>query len=147
MKKCTWDNPNKMHFDSAYKTFNRQTNVISTGNVIANTQLSGFIRPWNETECYGATRAPGHLCKYDLQYFRNIPANIERVLYDKNRTDSVILYQFRVWKEKERAYEIIGYVLTDRNYKLIDSAVCCEYGCSFWKRASAIEECKKYICA
>lgn len=146
MEKATWDNPNKMHFDSEYKTFNRQTNVISTGNVIANTQLSGYIRPWKETECNGATFPTGNLTKYDLQFFRSIPENIERILYDGSRDESVILYQFRIWNRKTRSYETVGWVVTDRNYKLLAYNIPCEYGCSYWKRLSAVKECMKYIC-
>lgn len=147
MKKCTWDNPNKMHFESEYKTFNRQTNIITTGNVFANTQISNYIRPWNQTECNGAAFPAGHLMNYDLQHYRCIPEEIERVLYDKNRTKSVILYQFRVWNEKNHESEPIGYVVTDRDHNLIAYSIICWYGKSYGKRYSAIRECMKYICA
>ena len=53
MKSRTWDNPNKMHFESDYKLFNKQTNVISRGNVIANTQYSTYIRPYSKIKNYG----------------------------------------------------------------------------------------------
>ena len=46
MKHATWDNPNKMHIDTGYKLFDKQTNVISYGNVYANTQTSSYIPIW-----------------------------------------------------------------------------------------------------
>ena len=145
MKKHTWDNPNKMHFESAYKTFNEQTNLISTGNVIANTQFSSYIRPYNETECNGLTRPAGELLKFDLQYFRNIPERIINILWDKTRTESYILYQFSVYNKKYNERDIIGYVLTDYNDNLITYAVTCNYGSCYYKRESAILECIEYI--
>lgn len=66
MQKVTWDNPNKMHIESEYKTFNKQTNYIGTGNVIANTQFSTFVRPFTETKCNGYDFQEGHLQNYDL---------------------------------------------------------------------------------
>lgn len=46
---------NHMVFDSPHKGFNKQVDGISTGNVMGDVQLSGFVRPYNETECNGFT--------------------------------------------------------------------------------------------
>ena len=37
MKQPTWDTPNKMHFNSAFAAFNKQTNLITPGNAYCNT--------------------------------------------------------------------------------------------------------------
>lgn len=144
MKKITWDNPNKMHFDSEFKTFNKQTNVISTGNVFANTQTSLFIRPYNETECNGRENPKGHLMNFDLQTFRSIPEPIREIIYDKTRERSVILYKFRVWRG---SYEdIFAYVITDDSHNYIRHCLCVEYGANYWKRYDALINILPYIC-
>lgn len=145
MKKLEWDNPNKIHMDSGFKTFDQQTNVISTGNVSSNTQFSSFIRPYNEVKNYGYTGKPGDFLKYDMQWFEQIPTKMREIIYDKNRENSCILYEFFIHRNGKR--EVIGHVLTDGSYKHIASSVNCEYGQSYQKRESAINECKKYICA
>ena len=80
MKKREWENPNKMRFESEFKTFNKQVNLITTGNAICNTQMSMFIRPYKETKCNGFENPEGHLMRWDLQYFSNIPQNIRKIL-------------------------------------------------------------------
>lgn len=145
MKKATWDNPNKMHFESDFKLFNKQTNLITTGNAWCNTQYSSFVRPWNEVKNGGYTGKPGDFLKYDMQGFCNVPEHIRKNLFDKERKESYILYEFFVYQNGRR--EIIGHVLTDYNDRFIADNVNCNYGQSYFKRESAINECKKYICA
>lgn len=147
MKPCTWDNPNKMHFDSDFKTFNKQTNIISHGNVWANTQTSSYIRPWKEVKNGGYIGQPGDFLKYDLRLFPNLPERFRRKLWDYDRNESYIVYHFHYYDEKHRQRETIGYVMCDYNHKLIDYEVYCGYGQSYWKRESAIRECIKYVCA
>ena len=60
----------KQIVDSHWKLFNKQTNLIASGNVIANTQYSNVIRPWKETECNGRTNPFGRLMEFDLQGFK-----------------------------------------------------------------------------
>ena len=149
MKEKTFDTPNKMHFDSSFKSFDKQTNYIGTGNVWASTQFSSYIRPWNEVKNGGYIGNPGDFCKYDMQHFRNVPDNMRSIILDKNRTESVILYEFFFYNN-HREREVIGYVLTDKYYKYIEHYVDCYSGWwtkSYAKRKSAINECMKYICA
>ena len=145
MKSITWDNPNKMHFESDYKLFNKQTNVISRGNVIANTQYSAYIRPYSEIKNYGYVGKEGEFMKYDMKYFSNIPEFMKEALEDVNRKESYILYEFFVWKNKMK--EVIGYVLADYNDNLL--CWCVYHGddrCNIQKRDSVIRECINYIC-
>ncbi len=122
MKKVTWDNPNRQHFESPHKTFNRQTQCISTGNVIANTQYSNYVRPHSETECNGFTNDPGHLQNWDLT--KNIVADtltcwlreeIRKLTHDIGG----IIYNFHHWNGDKRIDD--GFVLTSKHdkYKLI----------------------------
>jgi len=153
MKHITWDNPNKMHIDTGYKLFDRQTNCISYGNVYANTQSSSYIRPYMETECNGREFKPGELMKFDLkcvfgEYLKDynlIPQAIKRVLENKDRKQSVVLYKFFVTVKKER--RVIGFVLADYDNNLIERcAIDTGNRSHFWKRYKAVLEASKYIC-
>lgn len=144
MKKPEWDSPWKMHFESDFKTFNKQTSIISTGNVVAPTQYSSFIRPYSEVKNGAYIGKPGDFLRYDMQFFRNVPEYMQKILKDTSRKESYILYEFSVVIDGSR--EIIGHVLTDYNYHLAaPAAIHCAYGKSWWKRASAVYECIKYI--
>ena len=80
-----------------------------------------------------------------MSHFRYIPEHMRTLLRDPNRKKSYILYEFFIFRNGNR--EIIGYVLTDSEYKYITHEVICGYGQSYWKRDSAIHECMEYICA
>ena len=144
MKEIVWDNPNKMHMDSGFKLFDKQTNVITTGNAICNTQMSSYIRPYSEVKNGGYIGKPGDFVKFDMQYFRDVPEHMLQIIYDKERKESVILYQFFVFHGDEK--EIIGYVLTDNEHKYISSSTYCPYKGNWFKRNDAIIEACKYIC-
>ena len=145
MKELEWDNPNKMHMESGFKTFDKQTNLITVGAAFCNTQCSMYIRPWNAVKNYSHIGKPGDFTKYDMQFFEDVPGRIREIIFDKNRTEAVILYEFFVWKN--RCKEIIGHVLTGKNHNLIAEYVHCGCGENYSKRVAAIDECKKYICA
>lgn len=153
MKRTTWDNPNKMHFESGYKLFDKQTNVISYGNVFANTQTSYFIRPHMEVECNGKEFRPGELLKADLRMlfgeylrgYKDIPFIMRREIEDVNRDKMLILYKFRVWKRGEE--RVIGWVLTDEDYNLVDYKAANYYrDSSYWKRYYAVMEAARHVC-
>ena len=132
----------KQIINSDYKLFNNQTNYISYGNVIANTQYSSFIRPYGQTACNNHNFSEGELMRSDLKYFRNIPASIKNKLYAKDRKESYILYEFFVYRNGNK--DIIGYVLTDNNHNLITYEVLESYN-NYNKRLSAILETLPYI--
>lgn len=144
MKKVSWDNPNKMHVDTDFVLFNKQSNLISTGNVMANTQFSWFIRPYKETKCNGFDFKEGELLNSDLKYFNNLPQRISDILRDKERETSYILYEFFVTKNHEK--DIIGYIITDANHDHVDSLVRCGYKENTGKRMSVISWCEQYVC-
>ena len=147
MKECKWSKDGmKMLIDSGWKEFDRQTNLIDTGNVIANTQYSSFIRPWKETKCNGYTNPEGHLTNYDLKPFRNywIPEDIEKYLIDHNRQESSILYMFFV-RDKEGHVEPFSFVVTDYHHRLIMYRVRSYRGQRYMKRLIATKEAIKYI--
>lgn len=133
--------------NSGWKLFDNQTNCITTGNAYCNTQYSSYIRPWGEIECNGFTKEKGHLMKFDLKPFKQfrIPENVRQILFDTERTESVILYMFFVCKNDR--IKPFYWVVTDKNYKLIEDRIVCEYGQQFMKRVSARMEILSYITA
>ncbi len=144
MKQHTWDNPNKMHFESPHKTFNRQTQCISTGNVIGNTQYSNYIRPYGEIECNGFTNPPGHLQDWDLT--KNIvadtlPYHIRQEIRTLTHDRGGIIYNFHHWNGGKRKTD--GLVLTTRHddYKLIKVWYVNEN----WRARAAVDEAIWYI--
>jgi len=144
MKKIKWINGNKMLFESDHKTFNRQTNCISTGNVIADTQYSGFIRPYNETECNGFTNPKGHLQEYDLNWLlKDVPGYVKDWIRKYAKTKSVIAYHF-FYRNKERRKIDIGYVVTTPEYKK-NKLLNKWYAENTQKVRSVLDEAIKYI--
>lgn len=144
MKKIEWETPNKMHFESAYKTFNKQVDIIATGNVAAYTQFSFIIRPYKQTECNGFTRKPGELMNFDLSAFKKLPIAVRKIVSDKEREDSIILYEFRTWKDGQK--DVFAYVITDYDYNYITSCVLLSRGQSYMKRNDALLKILPYIC-
>ena len=147
MRKPVWDNPNKMHMETEFKTFNEQTNVITTGQVFANTQRSVCIPPISQTEINGCSFPIGHCTESALKFggfTGNLPPKIREIVYDKNRTEYVILYAFRVFhKGKENVF---GYIVTDKDYRYLHHHVVYTYGANYNKRVDAIRECMTYVC-
>ena len=144
MKKIEWINGNKMKFSSLHKTFNKQADCISTGNVIGDVQLSSFIRPYTKTECNGFTNEKGHLQDFDLQMF--IEYNVPRYIIEEVRTFtkkvSAIFYVFKHYNRGQRIID--GCVLTTpdyKRYKLIKKWYCQHNA----KSMSALDETIKYI--
>lgn len=131
----------KQIVNTGLKIFDKQTNLISTGNVMANTQFSSFVRPYNKTEVNGKTREPGALMCFDLQEFHKLPKAIDDLIRDVNRKDSVILYEFHYYSNKRKL--IVGYIITDRYYNLLHKHV--NYGFHGIRRLSCLNEVLKYI--
>jgi hypothetical protein len=127
MKQIEWMHSDKMLLESGHKTFNRQTNLITYGNVIANTMYGRFIRPFTETECNGYTREPGHLQKFDLDWYTLIgrqpavPKTVYKMVRELAQQNQIILYQFHHWTTRRgRSFKIVhGYVITSPDKKLL----------------------------
>lgn len=144
-----YDKKGNMIINTDYKLFDKQTNLITTGNVIANTQYSSYIRPFKEIKNGNHIGKPGDFVKYDMKFFNKIPLEIKNYLLDEKREESCILYQIFVTKKDDnRSYykDIIGYILTDNNYKLITSSAIIPYKCNSAKRFNVLDECIKYVC-
>lgn len=133
---------NKMIIHSDFKEFNKQTNCISEGNAISNTQYSNYIRPYNETiNPVGEKVQEGHLFNYDLKYF-NISNSYRE--YIKSLNMPVILYEFFIYRNGEK--DIIGWLIEDAKEQIIiDFSVNCEYKTHYLKRFSALKTARNII--
>jgi hypothetical protein len=143
MKKIKYDCRDKAIFESGFKTFDNQTNYIGTGNVIANTQLSFYIRSFNKTDNGNGIKCKeGELQEYDLKPFisRGLHGYMLEVVRKNSKEQPVILYEFGHYSKA--SYIIDGYVLTDANYNHIYTL----YLGATSKSALAVNEAKKYIC-
>ena len=124
LKKLEYKTPNKIKCDTGHKEFDRFCNFIGTGNVIADGQISSFIRPHSETECNGRTWAPGELQEFDLRPFletRIISPNIARIVRESAKEQAVILYVFSHFRAGKRVTH--GAVVTDEKHHLFHKFV------------------------
>ena len=129
----------KMIIHSDFKEFNKQTNLITSGNVIANTMYGNYIRPYDETiNPVGEVVEKGHLFNFDLQYFSISNAMRE---YIKSLNRQVILYEIFIYRNGKK--DIIGWLIEDKG-KIIDITVAYSRG-DYRKRFSALETVKNII--
>ncbi len=143
-KKIEWINPNKMRFESLHKEFNRQTNIISTGNIIANTEYGSFIRAHNNiTNPVSEKKKPGFLQDFDLRPFKEsleLPDWIERRIKKYLIKKPGILYCFFHRSAGKRLVD--GFALTNTDHNYIDVWYMNQQN---WRAHSAIAEALKYI--
>ena len=138
MKKKEWVNNNKMLFESGHRTFDRQTNCIGTGNMIANTQVSFFIRPRIQTECNGQAFPVGDLRAFDMKKW-HLPWIVRDMVLGLTERRKIILYQFHHWNDDKRI--VHGYVATTPGHRLLRTFII---GPTY-KSGLVIAEATKYI--
>lgn len=140
MKKHEWVNPNKMLFESEHKTFNKQCDCISTGNVWGGVQYSSYIRPIKETRCNGMDFEQGHLYKFDIAPFEKLVSRYDlSYATDLLKENGGILYMFSHISGANRIID--GLIATDKQHNhLITVQVAKGY-----KVSTVLNEAKKYI--
>lgn len=134
-------NKMKMIINSGYKEFDRQTNCISNGNIIANTMYGNYIRAWDDTiNPVGNIVPKGYLFNYDLKYF-----NIDNTIRDYIRAlnKQVILYELFTYNRNGKK-NLIGWLIED-NGIIINMFVENGYGKSYVKRYLALQTVKNII--
>jgi hypothetical protein len=143
MKTITFDTPDKMHFESAHQTFNKQTNLITEGNVISNTQYSSLIRAFTQTKCGDWEWMAGHLQNFDLDCFRhfNIPRVLDEVRVLTEDTDAYLYVFFHASRAGTRVLD--GVVLTTREHAHIKTWYINED----WRAQDAVDMAREYIVA
>lgn len=142
MKKIVWHDRDHMVFESGHKTFDRQVDLITPGNVIGAVQFSGYIRPYTETSCGPNDRVPGYFRDYDLEWWidvADIPPKILNFVVGVTESSPVILYEFHHYLHDRRVTH--GYVITTTGHQLLKSFVTGPTYKSRW----VIKEAIKYI--
>ncbi len=118
--------------------------IISTGNVIADTQYSGYIRSYEATKCNGYITEKGHLQDYDLSFFikYGVPNYIIEAVKKSTLIKNTIFYIFKHYIGDKIVID--GCVLTtgyNDDYKLIEKW----YLRNSIKSIQAVNEAIKYI--
>ena len=122
MKQIIWENPNKMHMDSGFKLFDKQTNLISTGNVFATTQRSVFIAPWREkarndkelnmADVVGVRKRYQDNCRYGNKI--TLDNEVVYSIVEENYQEELIYWEVdRVNGELCRQHEVVAYDITE----------------------------------
>lgn len=126
LKRIEWENPNKMKIDTGHKTFDAQTDLISDGNIIAGTMVGFYVRPYEETKCYGDPHPKGHLREFDLDGFKTrmgkqlIPNHVLRFIRTVSMIRGVAVYVFFHWYESSwggTRRMIHGVIVTTNDYE------------------------------
>lgn len=117
-REAVWRDGNHMLFESGHKTFDRQVDCISTGNVIGHVQLSFYIRAYTETRCNGLTWPPGHLRAFDLGNWPQLPSHVRDRVIRESEAKDVWLCELRHWTSRDKKI-VHGYILTDHSYNLL----------------------------
>ena len=135
MKKIKWENPDKMLFESGHKTFDSQTNIITTGNIIANTLIGKHVRAHTDVVVGMSQpdRPPGWLQDFDLHFWRGntkMPGVVMKKIKELARESSVWVYELRHWGRRKERWSgwqdvkvVHGYIITDSEDKALATCV------------------------
>jgi hypothetical protein len=125
--KHNWDSPVHLasvvsheKLDTGFKAFDKQTNAISDGNIMANTMFGQYVRPRNLPDSKGVA---GGLYAFDIEAFRrrfgDVSQWIEKTLDNLPacETQKVAVYVFFTHSGKTR--NTIGAIVVDADRNLI----------------------------
>lgn len=116
-KKIEWINSDKMLIETGHKTFDRQTNIITTGNVIAPTMYGTCIRSYyTPTNPVGTPCNPGDMQRFDLASYglRSMPEIVRRSVRQLSLNRDVWIYEiFHSYRPRIKNTWARGYRLGD----------------------------------
>lgn len=121
MKKIEWRDGNHMKIETGHKTFDRQADLVTTGNVVGHVQYSGYVRAATELECNRMKFEKGHLRAFDLQWWiktLQIPTHVLEYVMEATEEKSVILYEFHHHKQPHGRVTH-GYAVTTPDHYLL----------------------------
>lgn len=143
-KKHEWRNPNRMLFESGYRTFDRTVNYISDGNVVSNVQLSTLVRKVSDLNNYPRGIKPGECRAYDLGHFRYRPGGIPdciRKYIDARPEEEFWLYCWHFPGRQSEYGESVAWILTNKAMTKDLVNVCGPQR----KAYLVLEEARKYV--
>lgn len=149
LKRAKFDKSgNKMIFNSQLKSFDKQADLITSGNALTDVQTSWFIRGYKDrgkglVDYPKNKREFGNLREFDLRTFKYLPNNVREAVYENTKGEkSIILYNFHYWDSKHQKQNV-GWVLTTPDHKFITKIID---GSGNWgKKNSVITEALPYI--
>ena len=133
MKQAKWDYENdRQIIETGHKGFDEQTNLLTDGNILANTMAGRYIRGANNVAHWkkGESYPVGHLQEFDISYFdyfgipKRIRTHVKSVLQDDsgwlcclfhtNRNHKMVVHG---WVLCSRDAELMDYWVTGPTYK------------------------------
>lgn len=137
----------RMLVDTGYKTFDKQTNDLTDGNAITNTQYSNYIRAYNNTiNPIGEKVQEGELQKYDLKYFNTDKMTNSFVgwLESVAKNEPIILYEYFIYRNGYK--NIIGWLVQEPKTREIIGLETCKYSSiGFENKQKVLDFCKKLL--
>lgn len=137
----------RMLINTGYKTFDKQTNYLTDGNAITNTQYSNYIRAYNSIiNPIGEKVQEGELQKYDLKYFNTGKMSSNFIAWLKSVTENkeAILYEYFIYKNGYK--NIIGWLVQEPKTKKIIGLETCKYSSiRFENKQKVLDFCKKLL--
>jgi hypothetical protein len=158
LKEIMWENPDKMHIETGHKTFDKQTVIITTGNVIAPTMYGTCVRSYHTyRNPVGQPCNPGKMQEFDLCSYglRSMPEIVRRAVVQFSLNRDVWVYEIfhsyrpRIQNTWTRGYRlgewtkwVHGYLVTTMDHKQLYMWVCQD---SFSKSFGVMAEVRKYL--
>lgn len=143
-KRHKWRNPNRMLFESGYRTFDRAVDYVSDGDVVSNVQLSTIVRKVSDLNGYPQGIRPGECRAHDLGRFRHRPGGIPyriREHVDARPEEEFWLYCWHFPGRRSEHGEPVAWILTDKAKTKALVSVCGPQR----KAYLALEEARKYV--
>lgn len=138
MKKIEFINPNRMRIETGLKTFDTQTNLITTGSAFCNTQKSMLVRAYNTTT---ESNQVGTLQQYDLAFFEvNMPNYVELSIRKLAEKRELYVYEFFHTNNKKTKV-VHGYVVTTKDHEYLNHFVTGPTQKSY----GVVLECAEYV--
>lgn len=123
---------------TGHKTFDRQTNLITAGNVVANTMVGGHIRAYDNVTM-GAKR--GDLQKYDLNKFIKMDGFHMLRRYFQNLASEQEFYIYAFFHKRNDEIIYHGFIITDEDY-VYKTTLCVG---PTYKSYDILDEVQKYV--
>ena len=154
MKTAQWDEArDKMIIDTPLKVFNEQTNIITTGNIVAPTMIGRRVRAFNDLSTYAEHNyTPGYLQEFDSdvfvellqdRYYQASARNLRKLLHIHGADRSLYVYMFfHFGGTHVRKRVIHGIIATDATTHLEVFRI--HLGPSY-KSMDVLDVCAKYV--
>lgn len=124
MREKVWRDPDHMSIQTGHKTFDCQTTLITTGNIVADTQFGHYIRGELELTCWGdKVYKPGYLRNYDLGNFPGMPWRVRACVLEHTKGTEESVWVSKFFHYSGHRQIVHGYIVTTTDHKLLGKFV------------------------